>query len=114
MKNFCLSALIFALAFGGSAARAVARPAQPEDKTPPSYDMKAQSLQDLDDMHKKFVTLAEATPADKFTWRPAEGVRSVSEAFLHVADMNYQLPAAIGAPAAPGYKKDGFFETSTT
>jgi uncharacterized damage-inducible protein DinB len=110
MKNLCFSALLFAFALCGSATRATA--AQPEDKTTPSYDMKAQSLQDLDDMHKKFVTLAEAIPADKFTWRPGEGVRSVSEAFLHVADMNFQMPVAIGATPAPGYKKEGY-EKST-
>ncbi len=111
MKNLCLSALLFALAMTSSAGRALA--AQPEDKTPPSYDMKAQSLQDLDDMHKKFVSLAEALPADKFTWRPGDGVRSISEAFLHVADMNFQMPMAIGATPAPGYKKEGY-EKSTT
>src|ERR1700691_3401423 len=104
MKNLCFSALLFVFALCGSATRSTA--AQPEDKTPPSYDMKAQSLQDLDDMHKKFVRLAEAIRADKFTWRPGEGVRSISEAFLHVADMNFQMPAAIGATPAPGYKKE--------
>jgi hypothetical protein len=101
MKTLCLSALIAALALGVTASRA--RATQPEDKTAPSYDMKAQSLQDLDDMHKKFVRLAEATPAEKFSWRPAPDTRSVSEAFLHVCNMNYGMPAAIGATAAPGY-----------
>lgn len=75
--------------------------------------MKAQSLVDLDAMQKKFVSLAKAVPADKYTWRPGEGVRSFSEAFLHVADMNFQMPVAIGATAAPGYKKEGY-EKSTT
>ena len=111
MKKLCLWALLFALALSGSARRAIA--AQPEDKTSPSYDMKGQSLVDLDDMHKKFVSLAEAIPAEKFTWRPGEGVRSISEAFLHVADMNFQMPVAIGATPAPGYQKDGY-EKSTT
>ena len=111
MKNLCRSALLFAITLSGSATRTLA--AQPEDKTAPSYDMKAQSLQDLDDMHKKFVSLAEALPADKFTWRPGEGVRSISETFLHVADMNFQMPVAIGATPAPGYKKEGY-EKSTT
>jgi uncharacterized damage-inducible protein DinB len=111
MKNLCLSALLFALAFCGSAPRALA--AQPEDKTSPSYDMKGQSLVDLDDLHKKFVRLAEAIPADKFTWRPGEGVRSISEAFLHVAAMNFGMPVQIGATPAPGYSKDGY-EKSTT
>lgn len=89
MRNFLLSTLVLGLVAGSSATRAMA--AQTTDKTSPSYDMKAQSLIDLDDMHKKFVTLAEAIPADKFTWRPGEGVRSISEAFLHVADMNFQM-----------------------
>jgi DinB superfamily len=101
MKNLCLSALLFALALCLTATRAHA--AKPEDKTAPSYDMKAQSLQDLDDMHKKFVRLAEATPAEKFSWRPSPDTRSVSEAFLHVCNMNYGMPAAIGADPAPGY-----------
>ncbi len=110
MKNICLSALMFVLALSGSAARTMA--AQITDKTAPSYDMKAQSLVDLDDMHKKFVSLAEAIPADKFTWRPGDGVRSISEAFLHVADLNFQMPPQIGGAPAPGYEKEGY-EKST-
>ncbi|MGA8012706.1 MAG: hypothetical protein WB949_09790, partial [Candidatus Acidiferrales bacterium] len=78
MKNLCLSALLVAFALSGSATRTFA--AQSTDKTAPSYDMKAQSLLDLDAMHKKFVSLAEAIPAEKFTWRPGDGVRSISEA----------------------------------
>src|ERR1700674_4042510 len=97
MKNLVLSALVFALLAGGTAARRAAQAAQAADKTSPSYDMKAQSLVDLDDMHKKFVRLAEAIPAEKFTWRPGDGVRSISEVFLHVADLNFQMPPAIGA-----------------
>jgi len=113
MKNLVLSALVFALLASGTAARGAAQAAQAADKTSPSYDMKAQSLFDLEDMHKKFVRLAEAIPAEKYTWRPGDGVRSISEAFLHVADMNFQMPLAIGATPAPGYKKEGY-EKSTT
>jgi uncharacterized damage-inducible protein DinB len=47
------------------------------------------------------VQLAEAIPADKFGWRPAEGVRSVSEVVMHVAAANYALAASLGvAPPA--------------
>lgn len=115
MKKLCLSALLIALVFSGAAARrAAAQPEdKPTDKTAPSYDMKAQSLLDLDDMHKKFVRLAEAIPAEKFTWRPGDGVRSVSEALLHVANMNFQMPPSAGAAPAPGFNKDGY-EKSTT
>lgn len=33
--------------------------------------------------------LAEAIPADKYDWRPAEGVRSVAESLTHLAAANY-------------------------
>ena len=85
-----------------------------EDKTPPSYDMKPQALLDLQDMHKKMVSLATAIPAEKYTWRPEPGVRSISELFLHVSGANYGYPPLIsGYAAAPGFKAEGF-ETTTT
>ena len=34
---------------------------------------------------KELVSLAEATPAEKFSWRPADGIRSVSEVYVHIA-----------------------------
>ena len=33
----------------------------------------------------KFEALAEAIPADRYTWRPAPGVRSVGGAFMRAA-----------------------------
>ncbi len=33
----------------------------------------------------ELVTLAEATPAAKYSWRPATGVRSISEVYVHIA-----------------------------
>src|SRR5579885_2545743 len=35
---------------------------------------------------KELTSLAEATPAEKFSWRPAPGVRSVSEVYIHIAN----------------------------
>ena len=35
--------------------------------------------------------LADAIPAEKYSWRPGPGVRSVSEVFMHVAVGNYFL-----------------------
>jgi len=37
----------------------------------------------------RIIQLAEAFPQDKYTWRPAEGIRSVSEVNLHTAGANY-------------------------
>jgi len=59
------------------------------DHTAPSYDMKAQALVDLERVQKKFVDLANAVPADKFTWRPSADARSFAEVFLHVAGERY-------------------------
>ena len=58
---------------------------------PPVFDTKAvehirnEYVADLDTVHVKILALANAIPADKYSWRPAAGVRSVSEALMHVA-----------------------------
>ena len=70
---------------------------QSQDSTPPSYDMKAQALLDLERVQKKFVDLANAVPSDKFGWRPAEDTRSFAEVLLHVAGERYQILALMGA-----------------
>ena len=91
-----------------------AQSAASDDKTAPSYDMKAQALLDLETMQKKYVDLANSIPADKYGWRPEAGTRSVSELFLHVAAANYGIPTMMtGTAPAPDFKREGF-ETSTT
>jgi len=76
--------------------------------------MKAQAALDLQQLQERFVSLAQAIPADKYTWRPSEGVRSISEMFLHVSGANYGIPTMVtGVAPAAGYQKDGF-EKSTT
>jgi uncharacterized damage-inducible protein DinB len=85
-----------------------------DDKSAPSYDMKAQSIVDLQQMQQKYTQLAQAIPGDKYTWRPEAGTRSVSELLLHVAGANYGIPTMMtGTMPAPDYKREGF-ETSTT
>ncbi|MGA8264988.1 MAG: DinB family protein [Ignavibacteriaceae bacterium] len=64
-------------------------------------DSKSSSLTKLvaDDIMmtgKKVMSLAEAMPAKDYNWRPMDGVRSVSEVYVHVAATNYMLLAAIG------------------
>ena len=45
---------------------------------------------------KQLEELAEATPADKFSWRPAAGIRSVSEVYMHIAIANFALLSVTG------------------
>ena len=46
------------------------------------------------------VSIADAIPADKYAWRPAPGVRSVSEVIMHIAQSNFYLLSVTG-PAMP-------------
>jgi uncharacterized damage-inducible protein DinB len=56
-------------------------------------------MADLDTLQSKFLALANAFPAEKYSWRPAAAVRSVGEAFMHVASELYvYAPLAYGAP----------------
>jgi len=63
-----------------------------------ALEVKTKYLADLDTVHVKVLALANAIPADKYSWRPGEGVRSVSETFMHIATEYYlYVPMLIGA-----------------
>jgi uncharacterized damage-inducible protein DinB len=83
------------------------------DHTAPSYDMKGQSLADLQAVQKKFVDLANAIPADKLTWRPSADSRSFAEVFLHVSGERYGILGLMGATPPAGFDRKTF-EKSTT
>ena len=84
MKTSLLRLTVILLALSVGTVRMFANSAEVADSGP-SYDMKAQSLQDLQIVQKKFVDLANAVPADKLTWRPSADSRNFAEVFLHVA-----------------------------
>lgn len=85
---------------------------EPADHTAPSYDMKGQSLLDLEQVQKKMVDLANALPAGKMTWRPTADSRSFAEVFLHVSGERYGILSLMGAEKPAGF--DGkTFEKST-
>jgi uncharacterized damage-inducible protein DinB len=107
---FCLLA---ALSAGVVSALGQSADAAREDHTAPSYDMKAQSLVDLERVQKKFTELANAIPSDKFTWRPSADSRSLAEVFLHVAGERYVILKLMGAAAPAGFDAK-IFEKSTT
>lgn len=60
----------------------------------------------FDGATQKLVDLAEAIPAEKYSWRPAEGVRSVSEVFMHVAGANYFLSTPFGQEMPEGVTQE--------
>lgn len=76
------------------------RPAAPAAK-----GFRADFLMNLNDVQDKLVTLAEATPAEKFAWRPAGDIRSISEVYMHIAGGNYFLATFLGVKA-PALDRD--------
>src|SRR6266481_719350 len=61
---------------------------------------------------RQLVALAEATPAEKFAWRPAEGVRSMSEVYMHIALANFYLLRVTG-PKRPTEIKENMEKSVT-
>jgi uncharacterized damage-inducible protein DinB len=62
---------------------------------------------------RQLVALAEATPAEKFAWRPAPGVRSMSEVYMHIALANFYLLSVTG-PKMPADIKSEAMEKEVT
>jgi hypothetical protein len=116
MNKMFLAVLLFFVAVSSAVNGASAQSSDASasaDHTAPSYDMKGQSLADLQAVQKKFVDLANAIPADKLTWRPSADSRSFAEVFLHVAGERYGILGLMGTTAPSGF--DGkTFEKSTT
>ena len=65
----------------------------------PSPGFRGEFYAQLAEVEEKIVRLAEATPADKFSWRPAGDIRSISEVYMHIAGGNYFLSTFLGAKA---------------
>ena len=62
---------------------------------------------------QQLITLAEATPPEKFSWRPTTGVRSVSEVYMHIAIANLYLLSITG-PKMPADLNENMEKTITS
>jgi hypothetical protein len=58
------------------------------------------------DVSQQLIALAEATPAEKFAWRPADGVRSTGEVYMHIVFANFYLVSVTGPKMPAGLKQD--------
>jgi len=102
-----------------SLALALSRPALAADAPAPPAPagLRGDLLLSLDRLEQQTVSLEQAMPQAKFAWRPAKGVRSVSELYLHVAGGIYFLTGKLGreAPAdVQALMKANKWETQTT
>jgi uncharacterized damage-inducible protein DinB len=75
--------------------------------------LRGEMLMNANEVEQKILGLVSAMPQDKFTWRPMEGVRSVSEVFLHISGANYLFPSFAGAAIPEGIDLKKFEESTT-
>jgi uncharacterized damage-inducible protein DinB len=73
-----------------------------KDGTPGLTGYRSEVMAEVMIQQDKFVRLAQAIPAEKYTWRPAPDVRSVAEVFLHVSAANYNIYKLVGTPPPAG------------
>src|SRR5437773_2376861 len=87
-----LSSIVFPLLLAASAASAQQ-----------VAGFKNEYLADYNITSKQLVQLAEAVPDAKFAWRPGDGVRSVSEVYVHLAAANFLLLSLTGVKPPADY-----------
>jgi len=73
-----------------------------KDGTPGVTGYRSEVLAEVMVQADKFTRLAEAIPAEKYSWRPTPDVRSIAEVFLHVSAANYNLYKLVGTPPPAG------------
>jgi uncharacterized damage-inducible protein DinB len=104
MKTRLLGAALLLMPLALSAA---VQPLQkPQNSDEPRNGFRAEFIADLNDLQKKCTGLANAVPADKYTWRPAAGVRSISEVYTHMAGGTYYLATFLGEQPPAHMPKD--------
>lgn len=111
MKRILSALCLFVFAAGIGRIAAQVNPYK--DGTPGVTGYRSEVLAEVMIQEDKFTRLAEAIPADKYTWRPAPDVRSFGEVFLHVSAANYNLYKLVGTPPPADIDVKGL-EKSTT
>jgi uncharacterized damage-inducible protein DinB len=106
MRNSFLNALAAAALSAAPLAAQGATPTMPamaaKPAAVPTAGYRAEFINNFNTVTDKYVKLAQAIPAEKYTWRPGPGVRSIAEVLLHVAAANYMFGSCLGAPLPAG------------
>ena len=74
-------------------------PASAQDTAP--HSLRKELVSEIGGAFDKMIDLARAMPPESYEWRPAPGVRSVSEVFVHAVSTCYRICvlAGVRAPA---------------
>ena len=118
MRSRYLSSLAITV-FAAAPLMAQATMAASTSKPAPPAGFRGEFAKNFATVGDKYIQLAQAIPADKYSWRPAPGVRSVAEVLLHVAAAQYLFGSVMGWTVPAGVPIKGppdlaAFEASTT
>ncbi len=106
MRRISICFLLFT-AFLLNPARSVPTQEKMAEKAPtagaPTSGFRAEFLEDVAYYEQRYTRLAEAIPAEKYSWRHSEGVRSVGEVYTHIISANYGVASALGTLPPAGY-----------
>lgn len=64
--------------------------------TSPTSGARLEFLDEVSYYEQRFERLADAIPAEKYNWRPVEGVRTIGEVYTHVVMANYNFAKMLG------------------
>src|ERR1700693_300784 len=78
---------------------------------PPAHAA-ADILLSFSDSEQKVIALAKIVPEEKYSWRPASGVRSFGEVFVHIASANQLLMKLATSTTSADELKAAFEEQS--
>jgi uncharacterized damage-inducible protein DinB len=70
--------------------------------TSPTSGARLEFLDEVSYYEQRFERLADAIPAERYNWRPTEGVRTIGEVYMHVVGTNYAFAKMLGTPYPPG------------
>jgi len=104
---------VFLLLLTAVATRVTAQVHPYRDGTPGVTGYRSEVLALVMIQGDEFTRLAEAIPAEKYTWRPSPDARSVAEVLLHASAANYNMYKLVGAKIPEGIDTKNM-EQSTT
>jgi uncharacterized damage-inducible protein DinB len=112
MYSLGLTMLLMAI---GSNAGVQDKPSEKATRAPATVATgpRAEFLEEIVYYEQRYVRLAESVPAEKYAWRPAEGVRSIGEVYTHIVAANYGVARALGTQPPAGFDFNSITAMST-